>query len=866
MMSRIPTESGIPFRREQPQTQVVDTFVGLRAPGPQLQQPAELPRWQSELFDVAQALGGLSGSLNQLSQTWGKIGVEGEQRVGEAAVLSMSPEQQRDAAAMDWAELEKKNPELKGASPFRRLAVRQAAGKATVEQQLGKVMRENAERLSDPASDEDPRAFASQQLQQIVQGMDSFYGRDAGLRFGADMVEKFSGMVEESKRKRTVFVNDRNFQAEVKDALSERLSAQGDFSVEGMFESIKAIQDKYHTITGESGNLAVFESVQSLADTLISSGRYDDARELVRGMGGYSHNGQVSFGKMYAEQFAQLIDKADKREEGDSRSVSEARQDARYLLGQAASNAVFNIDAAKLEAMTEGDMKALAQEAVKSAGFGPEYFGEVYDTVLQIRDGQLQRLQRGKEADKEDLRLMMSIKRESMQGGADLTALAEKVHSAYSAGELKKDTAMLLLGQLENAKNHYGDNASPLVKEQRDRLGAWINPNTVPSSAYPEFAQIVSDMRSEFDDQIIAARDEVIADLNAKGVQVNPDSVNHHLGKKAREIADQMMKASETRFESFRQKYEPRTMMREYQAASPMLNNAMTAVGQMIQDQAREAAQFDPGLSAAMMGDRFKVQAAIRNHAQAKMKEFADKGMEGQELYDAVDAAVFDQMRVYEDFIGKLRTDGMYFQGPSSNKPDWPLWESARAKNRSYAESQRLPAVTEETAGITAAGRFGNQFRSWYEELNTDDPAAISEAQTNLRGEADKFIKEVASPTRAGITLSGAKILRDGQEDVEATATYWNAKVMWSGLSLSEVKGQRTEEGLQIPTQYLLSPMTRIKGLDSEQSLRNALVQFETDGTGPLADYRSMLPSEYNARDIVDFLRNNLKNTGIIEP
>jgi hypothetical protein len=862
-MSRIPTESGIPFRREQPQTQVVDTFVGLRAPGPQLQQPAELPRWQSELFDVAQALGGLSGSLNQLSQTWGKIGVEGEERVGEAAVLSMSPEQQREAAAMDWAELEKKNPELKGASPFRRLAVRQAAGKATVEQQLGKVMRENAERLSDPASDEDPRAFASQQLQQIVQGMDSFYGRDAGLRFGADMVEKFSGMVEESKRKRTVFVNDRNFQTEVKDALSERLSAEGDLSVEGMFETIKSIQDKYHTITGESGNLAVFESVQSLADTLISSGRYDDARELVRGMGSYSHNGQVTFGKMYAEQFSAIIDKADSREETDSRAF---RQDVGYRLGQAASNAVFNIDASKLESMTEGDMKALAQDAVKTAGFGPEYFGEMYDSLLQIRDGQLQRLQRGKEADKEDLRLMMSIKRESMQNGADLPALEEKVHSAYAAGELKKDTAMLLLGQLENAKNHYGDNASPLVKEQRDRLGAWINPNTVPSSAYPEFAQIVSDLRAEFDDQVIAARDEVIADLNAKGVQVNPDSVNHHLGKKSKEIADQMMKTSETRFEAFRQKYEPRTMMREYQTASPMLNNAMTAIGQALQDQASAMDKLDPSLSAAMMGDRFKVQVAIRNLAQSKLTEFAAKGLEGQELYDAVDAAVFDQVRVYDSFIKQLGTEGQSFTGPSSARPDWPLWESTRAKNKSYAESQRLPAVTEETAGFTAAGRFGNKFRSWYEELNTEDPAAIVEAQANLRGEADKFVKEVASPAKAGITLSGAKILRDGKEDPEATATYWNAKVMWSGLSLAEIKGQRTDEGLQIPTQYLLSPMTRIKGLDSDQALREALVKFEADGTGPLADYRSYLPSEYNARDIVDFLRNNLKNTGIIEP
>jgi hypothetical protein len=860
-MSRVQIDSGIPFRREQPQTQVVDTFVGLRAAGPQMFQPSEMPRWQSELFDVAQALGGLSGSLGNLSRTWGKIGVAGEQAAGESAVLGMTPEQQRDAAAMDWAELEKKNPELKGASPFRKVAVRQAAGKAVIDQNFRKVLSDNAERLSDPTSDEDPRAFAQQQLQKMAGEIESFYGKDAALRYGSDLVEKFTGMVEETKRKRTVLVNDQNFQSEVKDAMSERLSAEGVFSSDGLQSAIKQIQDRYHTITGESGNLAVFDATRSLADTLIANGRYDDARELIRGMSEYSHNGQVKFGKMYAEQFAELIDKADSKEEADSRSY---RQDTQYKLGQAAANAMFKVDAAKLESMTEGEIKALAQEAASAVNAGPEYYGEMYDMILQMRDGQLARLNRGKDGDKEDLRLMMEIKRQSMQSGADLDALEEKVQSAFASGELKKDTAMMLLGQLEAARNHYGDNASPLVREQRERLGAWINPSMLPRTAMPEFTKIVSDLRAQFDERIIAARDEVINELGKNNIPVNADSINHHLGAKARVIADDMMASAETTFSSFVAKYEPRAQMKEYMAASPFMAQAIAGVVAQM-DSLSRSPEIPPQLANAMRADRVKVQSSLRKIAQTKLKEFTEQGLEGQELYDAVDQAVDEQAMKWLQWLDSVPGNQGRYIGTEAKNPDFPMWNVARAANAVYAESGRLPEVPEEFAGFTAAGRFGNEFRSWNEELVTDDPDDLRTAQENMRTSAKKLVDQVANPRTSGIEIRGSQILRGGEVDPDATATYWNAKVMWQGLKYGEVKFGRTDEGLQIPTQYLLSPYTRIQGLDTEAALRAALVQFEADGTGPLAEYRSVLPNEYAARDIVDLLRANLRRTGVTE-
>jgi hypothetical protein len=861
-MSRVQVDAGIPLRREQPQTQVVDTFVGLRAPGPQQFQPSELPRWQSELFDVAQAMSGLSGSLDSLSRTWGKIGTQMEEQVGTQMVAEMTPEQQRDASAMSWAELEKKNPQLKGASPFRQLAIRQAAGKAAITQNLGKVLADNAERLSDPSSTEDARSFGASELQKLTQGISTFYGREAATQYGSDMVEKFAGMVEETKRKRTVLVNNQNFETEVKDALSERLAAEAVFTPEGLSDAIKSIQDKYYTITGESGNIAVMGATESLAETLIANGRYDDARELVRGMAQYSHNGQVKFGKVYAEQFAKIEDKADAKELEGSRA---ARQDDAYRLSQAATSALFNIDGNKMQAMTEGEIKALAQEAVGKAGLGPEYFGEMYDSILQIRDSQLQRLNRGKEAETEDLRLMMDIRRESTKPGVNLDALEEKVQAAYTTGQLKRDTTIALLGQIDNARNHYGDNASPLVREQRTRLGAWMNPQTIPNTAVPEFLRITSDLQAEFDERVIAARTEVIEELNAKKVPVNADSINQFLGNKARVIADEIMQRSEKDFASFRDKYEPRARFKEYSAASPMLNQIGSSIANQMESMSREAASTgNTAYAEALESDKFNAMNYFRKIAQKKLDELAAQGLSGQELYDAVDNELTEEYRRQSKYLLHMSA-GKPFNGKPTDSSDWPFWRSVAQVNRVDAERGQPSPVPEEFAGITQAGAFGNKFRSWIEELNTQDVGDLADARVNAIKAADAFVSQVGNPRTNNITIQGSNIMRGGVVDQDATATYWNAKVKWSGLTAAEVKSGRTAEGVTIPEAYWISRHTRIKGLDTQASLRDALAKFEAGQGGPLAEYMDALPKHYEARDVVDLLRTNLDEIGITE-
>lgn len=860
-MSRIPVESGIPFRREQPQTQVVDTFVGLRAPGPQMTQAAPLPRWQSELFDVAQALGGLSGSLDSLSRTWGKIGVEQEEMVGGQQFAAMTEEQRRDLSAMSWADFEKKNPEFKGASPFRLLAIRQAAGKAEVEQKLGKALMDNAERLSDPNTDEDARSFANQQLQNIVQGMSSVYSRDAALRFGGDMTEKFVGAVEESRRKRTVLLNDKNFQMEVKDVMSERV-VSGEFTTEGLSSAIKAIQDKYYTITGESGNLAVFEATKGLAETMIASGRYDDARELIRGMNGYSHNGEVTYGKMYAQEFAELIDKAD---DAEYRAGAMRRQDTGARVSQAASEAMFKLDANTLNGMTEGQLKALAQETTTAAGLGPENFGEMYDTILQIRESQRQRLQGGAGREKEDLRMFMEIRSEAMQPGADLPALRERVLAAYSAGQLGKETTLTALGHIENAGNHYGDNASRGVVEQRNRLEMWMNPRDVPSSALPEYGRITSNLRAEFDDRIIAAREEVITELNAKKIPVNPDSINSHMADKARAIADEIMKRSETDFASFREKYEPRALLAEYARASIVLQEGMRSLfGQMELAEANAKASGDTERVEALTGDRMRVSAYLRKLASSKLKELSANGIEGQELYDQVDVYLDSEIAKMNSVIRSVG-EGRSWSGYKPKTSEYPLNASIRASNASAVSGMAgIPDVPKETYGMTQASAFGNDFRDWVGELGAADEADLANARANTIREADAFVKQVGRPAANGITISGGNIMRGGSIDQTATSTYWNAKVKWSGLSVAEVRTGRTDEGLEIPQQFLVSRFTRIKGLDSEAALRSAAQEYESSGSGPLADYMDALPYTLEPRQLVDLLRKNLKEIGVI--
>ena len=860
-MSRIQVDSGIPTRIARPQTEVVDTFVGLKAGEAALVGGSEFPRWQSELFDVANALSGLSSSLNDVSQTYGKIGTASEKVVGEMQFAEMSPESQRNATAASWADLEKANPQLKGASPFRRLAIRQSAGKAAMEQGLGQILQDNAERLSDPASDEDPRAFANAQMMDIAEKVESFYGRDAAMKVGTDMTERYTGMVEEAKRKRTVLINDRNFQAEVRDELNAKLSGVGVFTATDLSGAIESIQDKYHTITGESGNLAVFQATAGLAETLISQGRYEDARELVRGMGEYTHNGEITFGKLYSEQFAQLIDKADDQEASDSRG---SRTDTAYKLGQAAATALFEIDGTKLAAMTEGDMKALAQTTTTKAGFGPEYFGEMYDTVLQMRDGQLSRLNRDKGGDKEDLRLMMEIKKSTTQPGADLDAEQERVQVAYSTGQINKDTAVMLLGQVEVARNHYGDNASATVREQRERLGMWLNPNTVPSLAMPEYARIVSNLRAEFDDRLIASRDEVIAEMGAKNITVNTDSINHFMGDKARKIADEIMTRSEKDLAGFREKFEPRARLTEYLKSSETLKTETDTLIKMLAELGKTIGSDvgDDAMMNAVLADRPRLQAAIRTVAQEQLKIHADRGLEGQELYDAVDAEVSKAAAIYAGNIsGFAQANPLTTSRP---KPGYVLSNINAQVIRQGRSRNRLPETPEETAGFTTAGAFGNSFRSQIEEINASEGADLQTARINAAKEAKAFVKQVGNPRSNGISFNGQTIMRDGAVDGVATATYWNAKVQWEGLSIAEITAGRTDEGLDLPESYAQSRYTRIKGLDSEALLRSALEQFEKDGTGTLADYKAAVRFDMEARDLVSFLRYNLEKIGVM--
>lgn len=959
-MSTLPTNSGIPLRMQEPQTRVIDTFAGIRAPGPSQVQPAELPRWQSELFQVANAMKGLSGSLDSMSQTWGVMAEETGQMAGDLRFAEMTPEQQREAASMRWAEMEQKYPQLKGSSPFMAMRIRENAGKKAVAEAMGKYFRENADRFSDPLNNDDPVAESSKQLSKIIASMNaSPFSAAAAATEGSDMIQRFNGSVQEARRKRTLLQHDRDFQMDVKGVLEENLAGnelyvdygtrkdgtkkgsgwQGpiaitddkgektgvmtemsvgvnidgkemeipllipsstpediaklmeadkngtpvpqelvdkavDFARQQMqkgqsvwaptlADKIKAKQDQYYTITGDSGNLAVFEATQSMARTLIASGRYGDARTLIKSMAEYSHNGQVTFGKMYAEQFAALMEEADKKEREDTRGT---RSDDAYRVARAATEELFKIEANKLESMTEGELKALAKETAANAGLDPSYHGEVYDTLLEIRANQLARLERGKDADGDDLALMMRIRRDASKPDADHDALENETISAYKAGAIKRDTALSLLGQIESSKNVYADSASPGIREARSRLkfGTGINPADLRGSAMKEYDQIVSGLETQFDEEIIAARAEIIRELNDKNIPVNAESINHHLGKRANEIANKLMSEADDRVKSFRSKYEPRALFKEYSTASTVpqlavdqINAAIDGIG------ASNIGKGNPDLAAALEASKFGYAMDMREFITKKVTELSQQGLEGQELYNAVDKAVIEKAKERVAWLTAVSR-----MGTTSNfrraKDDFPGKEIAAQLTKIGVSNRRMDqAVPEETWGMTQASRFGNDFRDWIGELSGEtDEAAIADARKNAKIEAAKFVQQVGSPISNNITISGQDILRGGEKDADATATYWNAKVQWDGLSIAEVRLRKTNEGLDIPLQYWISRFTRIKEMDTIGKLQSAYTQYTQDKTGPLAEYIEALDITINPEDVVDILRINLDEIG----
>ena len=104
--------------------------------------------------------------------------------------------------------------------------------------------------------------------------------------------------------------------------------------------------------------------------------------------------------------------------------------------------------------------------------------------------------------------------------------------------------------------------------------------------------------------------------------------------------------------------------------------------------------------------------------------------------------------------------------------------------------------------------------------------------------------------------------MRGGEKDSDATATYWNAKIQWDGLTIAEVRLRKTSEGLDIPNQYLISRFTRVKEMDTLAKLQSAYTQYAQDQTGPLAEYIEALNITINPEDVVDILRINLDEIG----
>jgi hypothetical protein len=461
---------------------------------------------------------------------------------------------------------------------------------------------------------------------------------------------------------------------------------------------------------------------------------------------------------------------------------------------------------------------------------------------------------------------MMRIRRDASKPDADYDALENETISAYKAGAIKRDTALSLLGQIENSKNVYADSASPGIREARGRLkfGTGINPADLRGSALADYDQIVSGLEMQFDEEIIAARAEIIRELNDRKIPVNAESINHHLGKRANEIANKLMSEADDRVKSFRSKYEPRALFKEYSTASTVPQLAVDQINAAIEGiGASNIGKGNPDLAAALEASKFGYAMDMREFITKKVTELSQQGLEGQELYNAVDKAVIEKAKEHAAWltaVSRMPTT-INFQRSGG---DFPGRDIAAQISKIGVNNRRMDqAVPEETWGMTQASRFGNDFRDWIGEMSGDKSEAdLSEARKNAKIEAAKFVQQVGSPISNNITISGQDILRGGEKDADATATYWNAKVQWDGLSIAEVRLRKTNEGLDIPAYYLISRFTRVKEMDTIAKLQLAYTQYTQDKTGPLAEYIEALDITINPEDVVDILRINLDEIG----
>ena len=271
-MAKAPVPEFNPYRAVTPASGMTDIYY----------QPNIFQVPDTGLGQIAEALRVLSPTLMTTINQQAAAENEEQAQLGQTEAARLNEEQARQASKGQFAQLEKDGVIPQGASPFRLAAMQASLGKRAVETSLLQTLNANAERLSDPYSQEDPAEFVQQEFVKATEGM-GFYAQGAAAA-ALDNVER--NFINRTSRLRGEKRSEQNRMDFVSDVYGSLVTPPPDDldpaeSLLYIRDTVQSRVDEHYTITGEPGRDELMLSLRAAVKELASDGDLEGATSLI---------------------------------------------------------------------------------------------------------------------------------------------------------------------------------------------------------------------------------------------------------------------------------------------------------------------------------------------------------------------------------------------------------------------------------------------------------------------------------------------------------------------------------------------------------------------------------------------------------
>lgn len=264
-----------PTRIVQPTSAPVDLYFRpmLRGPEP------------SKLMQVAEALGGISPTLNRLASDAAAAGIAAEKNAGTFQEAQAAEEALKTG---DQSAYERKRTEAiekaGGLAPWRFTEYLKATGERGVEKYRA-ALYENIDDISNPYNADGtlrPADYVAKRMQELYDQAgiptDSYYITQGAMKARSEVDRSFYDRLMASRRQK-VLQESENI---LEDRLTQAIEVSPDYEqVFGPGGEAKALLDEFYRNGGQNGDQILAKTAISLTRGYVSNGEFGRARELV---------------------------------------------------------------------------------------------------------------------------------------------------------------------------------------------------------------------------------------------------------------------------------------------------------------------------------------------------------------------------------------------------------------------------------------------------------------------------------------------------------------------------------------------------------------------------------------------------------